>query len=130
MKPIFILLILFITSFLGFSQTNDSKILKYHSKMGMIQNVEDRTDTKMVKDAYLLIFDFEKKTVVVEPDQFRLDMVRLIKDTETEKNNTTNILCIDENNKKCTVSVSYIKGTEKIIINILFQNLDYVYFIQ
>jgi len=98
--------------------------------MGMIQNVEDRTDTKMVKDAYLLIFDFEKKTVVVEPDQFKLDIIRLLEDTETEKSNTVNLLCVDGDNKKCTVSVSSIKGTEKIIINILFKYLDYVYFVQ
>ena len=130
MKKLIVSALLTFAYCFGYSQSSDSKIVKFHSKMGEIQHVSNRDNVKKVTDSYLLIFDFGNKTVTVEPDQFKLDMVKMLEEYESEKHITTTILCVDANYKKYKVSLSQIKMAKKAIVNITFDDLDYIYFIE
>jgi len=130
MKKIFLSILILGVYSISYGQREESNVLKFRSEMRMVQNVNDRVHERRYDEISLLLFDFDKKTINVHPDQFKLNMLKPMEELTTiEGFSSLNILCLDERQKKCNVTV-YFKGQNAVIIDILFDDFDYAYSIK
>jgi len=127
-RIIFLLILITIASHSN-AQTDNSDVLKYYSKMRMVVDIKDSNKQTDYEESSLIIMDFKTKTINVHPNQFNLDMVKLLPETEAKDYTAVNILCVDNKQKECTVSTSYFKSGV-IIIRITFDDFDYVYYVK
>ena len=125
MKRIICIFILILSNFYCIAQTDISDVIKYHSQMRMVVDINTSKQTKY-SESSLIVMDFKQKTINIHPNQFTLDMVRLLPETKENDFTSINILCIDNKQKQCTVSTAYFKsGT--IVIRVTYDDFDYVY---
>lgn len=97
--------------------------------MKMVVDFKNSNKETEYNESSLIIVDFASKTINVHPDQFVLDMVKLLPDVDEEKYSVVTISCVDNNQKKCNFSATYFK-TGEIILRITFDDTDYVYFVK
>lgn len=109
-----------------YSQKTTSKPFKFESISGVVRSLPDSNIIAEGKGYNLIILDLAKRTMNIQPDGLKLDIISKIDIKDSRRNMILSFQAIDAKEKKCLVRILY-KDNDPYRTDISYENVVFIY---